>query len=634
MTKFEALGLKKTLLDAIVDMGFETPSEVQEMAIPILLEGDTDLVALAQTGTGKTAAFGFPLIQKIDANSKTTQGLILSPTRELCMQITNEMQAYSKYERGINVVAVYGGASITDQARQIKRGAQIVVATPGRMKDMMSRGLVDISKIDVCILDEADEMLNMGFYEDIKEILSDTPKEKNTWLFSATMPKEVATIAKKFMRNPQEITVGTKNSGASTVQHEYYVVGGRDRYPALKRLADTHPDIFSVIFCRTKRDTQKVAESLIEDGYNAGALHGDLSQNQRDLVMNAFRKKQIQMLVATDVAARGIDVDDITHVINYQLPDEIETYTHRSGRTGRAGKSGTSMVIITRSELRKIKAIENKIGQKFITKNIPSGMEICEIQLYHLANKIKDTEVNAQVEAYLPAITKVFEGIDRDELIKKVVSVEFTRFFNYYNKTKDLNASGSDRGDRDDRNSDRGNNNSGEIPTSGAVRYFINVGEKDDYDWMSLKDFLRDTLEVGQDDIFKVDVKESFSFFNTDASITPKILETFKDFKVEGRFVNVEISSNPGGGGGGSRSGSRDRNRGGGGGRDRSRGGDSGGYGGKKRERSSSSSKGGFKDDSGSKRRSGGNRSNSRSESKGGSKESSGGKSKRRSGFF
>jgi len=633
MTKFEALGLKKTLLDAIVDMGFETPSEVQEMAIPILLEGDTDLVALAQTGTGKTAAFGFPLIQKIDANSKTTQGLILSPTRELCMQITNEMQAYSKYERGINVVAVYGGASITDQARSIKRGAQIVVATPGRMKDMMSRGLVDISKIDVCILDEADEMLNMGFYEDIKEILSDTPKEKNTWLFSATMPKEVATIAKKFMRNPQEITVGTKNSGASTVQHEYYVVGGRDRYPALKRLADTHPDIFSVIFCRTKRDTQKVAESLIEDGYNAGALHGDLSQNQRDLVMNAFRKKQIQMLVATDVAARGIDVDDITHVINYQLPDEIETYTHRSGRTGRAGKSGTSMVIITRSELRKIKAIENKIGQKFITKNIPSGMEICEIQLYHLANKIKDTEVNAQVEAYLPAITKVFEGIDRDELIKKVVSVEFTRFFNYYNKSKDLNSSGSDRNDRGDRDSSR-SNSSGEIPTSGAVRYFINVGEKDDYDWMSLKDFLRDTLEVGQDDIFKVDVKESFSFFNTDASITPKILETFKDFKVEGRFVNVEISSNPGGGGGGSRSGSRDRNRGGGGGRDRSRGGDSGGYGGKKRERSSSSSKGGFKDDSGSKRRSGGNRSNSRSESKGGSKESTGGKSKRRSGFF
>ncbi|SMC86051.1 DEAD/DEAH box helicase [Cellulophaga tyrosinoxydans] len=634
MTKFEALGLKQSILNAITDMGFETPSDVQEQAIPILLESDTDLVALAQTGTGKTAAFGFPLIQKIDAESRTTQGLILSPTRELCLQITNEMQAYSKYERNINVVAIYGGASITEQARQIKRGAQIIVATPGRMKDMMSRGLVDITKIDYCVLDEADEMLNMGFFEDIKEILSDTPKEKNTWLFSATMPKEVALIAKKFMKNPQEITVGAKNSGATTVQHEYYVVSGRDRYPALKRLADTNPDIFSVIFCRTKRDTQKVAESLIEDGYNAGALHGDLSQNQRDLVMNAFRKKQIQMLVATDVAARGIDVDDITHVINYQLPDEIETYTHRSGRTGRAGKSGISMVIITRSELRKIKAIENKIGQKFITKNIPTGMEICEIQLYHLANKIKDTEVNAEVDTYLPAISKVFEGIDREELIKKVVSVEFTRFFNYYNKTRDLASGGSDREDRGSR-SER-SNNSGEIPTDGSVRYFINVGEKDDYDWMSLKDFLRDTLQVGQDDIYKVDVKESFSFFNTDAAITPKILETFKDFKVEGRFVNVEISSNPGGGGG---RGGRDRNRGGGGGgRDRNRGGGGGDF--KKRRDRSSSGKGDSygSSEGGSKRRSSSGssstKSGSRSGSRSGNRESSGSKGKRRSGFF
>ena len=634
MTKFEALGLKQSILNAITDMGFETPSDVQEQAIPILLESDTDLVALAQTGTGKTAAFGFPLIQKIDTESRTTQGLILSPTRELCLQITNEMQAYSKYERNINVVAIYGGASITEQARQIKRGAQIIVATPGRMKDMMSRGLVDITKIDYCVLDEADEMLNMGFFEDIKEILSDTPKEKNTWLFSATMPKEVALIAKKFMKNPQEITVGAKNSGATTVQHEYYVVSGRDRYPALKRLADTNPDIFSVIFCRTKRDTQKVAESLIEDGYNAGALHGDLSQNQRDLVMNAFRKKQIQMLVATDVAARGIDVDDITHVINYQLPDEIETYTHRSGRTGRAGKSGISMVIITRSELRKIKAIENKIGQKFITKNIPTGMEICEIQLYHLANKIKDTEVNAEVDTYLPAISKVFEGIDREELIKKVVSVEFTRFFNYYNKTRDLASGGSDREDRGSRN--ERSNNSGEIPTDGSVRYFINVGEKDDYDWMSLKDFLRDTLQVGQDDIYKVDVKESFSFFNTDAAITPKILETFKDFKVEGRFVNVEISSNPGGGGG---RGGRDRNRGGGGGgRDRNRGGGGGDF--KKRRDRSSSGKGDSygSSEGGSKRRSSSGssstKSGSRSGSRSGNRESSGSKGKRRSGFF
>ena len=574
MTKFEALGLEQSLLDAIADLGFETPSEVQEKAIPILLETETDLVALAQTGTGKTAAFGFPLIQKIDSNSRTTQGLILSPTRELCLQITNELKLYSKYEKNISTVAIYGGASITDQARQIKRGAQIIVATPGRMKDMINRRLVDISKIDYCILDEADEMLNMGFFEDIKDILSNTPDDKSTWLFSATMPKEVSIIAKKFMHNPKEITVGTKNAGTSTVQHEYYVVGGRDRYPALKRLADTNPDIFAVIFCRTKRDTQKVAEKLIEDGYNAGAIHGDLSQNQRDSVMNSFRKKQIQILVATDVAARGIDVNDITHVINYQLPDEIEVYTHRSGRTGRAGKSGISMVLVTRGETRKIKAIENKIQQKFILKTVPTGGEICGIQLHHLANKIKDTEISSDVDEYLPAVNEILIDVDRDELIKKLISAEFTRFSNYYKKSRDINSGDrgereerGERGERRERRSDRSNR--ADAPTSGSVRYFINVGEKDDYDWMTLKDFIRDTVGLGQDDIFKVDVKESFSFFNSDASSTDQILATFTEFKVEGRFVNVEVSKNPGGGGG-----RRDGKRSSGGGRDR------GGYGG------------------------------------------------------
>ncbi|MEL7270553.1 MAG: DEAD/DEAH box helicase [Bacteroidota bacterium] len=545
MTPFEELGLSQPLLNAISDLGFEKPSEVQEKAIPVLLENETDLVALAQTGTGKTAAFGFPMIQKIQADSRTTQGLILSPTRELCLQITNELQLYSKYVKGLRTVAIYGGASITEQARQIKKGAQIVVATPGRMKDMIGRRMVDISKIDYCVLDEADEMLNMGFYEDIKDILSNTPEEKFTWLFSATMPKEVAQIAKKFMHKPQEITVGTKNAGASTVQHEYYTVGGRDRYAALKRLADANPGIFSVIFCRTKRDTQKVAEKLIEDGYNAGALHGDLSQNQRDLVMNAFRKKQVQMLVATDVAARGIDVDDITHVINYQLPDEIETYTHRSGRTGRAGKSGISMVIVTRSEMRKIHAIEKKIKQDFISKKIPTGIEICEIQLYHLANKIKETEVNTEIDGYLPAIHDVLDGLDREELIKKIVSVEFTRFYNYYSKTKDLNTSEPSK-ERSERRDSGG----------GSVRYFINIGERDGYDWMSLKDFLRDTLNLEKEDVFNVDTKGSFSFFNTDASLTESILQTFTDFKMKGRFINVEVSTKPGSGSG------KKRNRG------------------------------------------------------------------------
>lgn len=558
MTAFKALGLDEQLLQAITEMGFETPSEVQEQAIPILLQNDTDLVALAQTGTGKTAAFGFPMLQKINVESRTTQGLILSPTRELCMQITNEMKAYGKHKKGLNVVAIYGGASITDQARQIKKGAQIIVATPGRMKDMISRNMIDISKIEYCVLDEADEMLNMGFYEDITEILSYSPQEKSTWLFSATMPKEVATIAKKFMHDPAEVTVGSKNIGSENVSHEYFVVGGRDRYSALKRLADANPEIFSVVFCRTKRDTQKVAEQLIADGYSAGAIHGDLSQNQRDIVMKQFRARQIQMMVATDVAARGIDVDNITHVINYQLPDEIETYTHRSGRTGRAGNTGISMVIVTKSEVRKIKSIEKKIQQEFIKKEIPSGMEICEMQLMHLANNIKETEINHDIDVYLPKINESLQGFTKEELIKKFFSVEFTRFYNYYNKAKDINQTTHERDYADD---------------TGSVRFFLNVGAKDDFDWMSLKDFLKETLNLGKDEVYKVDVKDSFSFFNVDDKHKELVLAAFEDFKIEGRKVNVEESAGRGGGGGARERGGRSK-----GGRSNS----GGGYKGKK----------------------------------------------------
>ena len=539
MNKFEQLGLNESLLLAIKDLGFENPSEVQEKAIPILLEQNTDLVALAQTGTGKTAAFGFPLIQKIDPENRNTQALILSPTRELCLQITNGIKDYSKYIKGLHTVAVYGGASITDQARDIKRGAQIIVATPGRMQDMINRGLVNIKNIDFCILDEADEMLNMGFYEDICSILSDTPKEKNTWLFSATMPAEVARIAKQFMSDPVEITVGHKNSGSATVSHEYYCVNARDRYEALKRLADANPDIFSVVFCRTKRDTQAVAEKLIEDGYSAAALHGDLSQAQRDGVMKSFRGRQIQMLVATDVAARGIDVDNITHVVNYQLPDEIEIYNHRSGRTGRAGKLGTSIVIVTKSELRKISSIERTIQQKFQEKTIPSGIEICEIQLLHLANKIKDTEVGTEIETYIPAINDVLDGLTKEELIKKMVSVEFNRFINYYKTKRDLSG---ERGNDRERSSEPR-----EIRAGDPVRYFINIGSRDDFDWMQLKDFLKDTLDLGRDDVFKVDVKEGFSFFNTDGEFTDKVMGVLNGYDLNGRRINVEISKNDGG---------------------------------------------------------------------------------------
>ena len=548
MNLFEQLGLDEPILRAITDMGFETPSEIQQKAIPTLLEDDTDMVALAQTGTGKTAAFGFPLLQLIDTDSKLTQGLILSPTRELCLQIASELKNYSKYLPKVNVVAVYGGASIEEQARNLKKGAQIIVATPGRMQDMIRRNFVDISHINYCVLDEADEMLNMGFYEDITAILSHTPKEKSTWLFSATMPNEVARIARQFMRKPIEITVGTRNQASSTVQHEYYVVNGRHRYQALKRLADANPDIFSVVFCRTKKDTQAVAEKLIEDGYNAAALHGDLSQNQRDLVMKSFRARQIQMLVATDVAARGIDVDDITHVIHYQLPDEIETYNHRSGRTGRAGKSGISMVIVPKSELRKIKEIEKIIKQPFEQKDLPTGIEICEIQLYHLANSLKNVEVNPAINDYLPAIYKELQHVDREELIKKIFAVEFTRFFNYYKNAEVLPV-------EDTKESKKGGN-------SGEVRYFINIGERDGYDWKTLKDFLKATLNLGRDDVFKVDVKNSFSFFNTEADQVDLVMSTFADFRMDGRFINVEISDKGAGRSRGDKKGGEGRKRG------------------------------------------------------------------------
>lgn len=532
MNLFNELGLEEPILKAITDLGFERPSEVQQATIPVLLTTPTDIVSLAQTGTGKTAAFGFPLLQNINPESKQTQGLILAPTRELCLQITSEMKLYAKYLPKINIVAIYGGASIEEQAKNVKKGAQIIVATPGRMQDMIRRNFVNISNINYCVLDEADEMLNMGFYEDITAILQHTPSSKYTWLFSATMPNEVAKIAREFMNNPKEITIGSRNQGSNNVRHEYYVVNGRHRYEALKRLADANPDIFSVVFCRTKRDTQSVAEKLIEDGYNAAALHGDLSQNQRDLVMKGFRSRQIQMLVATDVAARGIDVDDVTHVIHYQLPDEIETYTHRSGRTGRAGKSGISMVILAKSEVKRIKTIEKIIRKEFEAKQIPSGIEICEIQLYHLANTIKNAQVNTAIDDYLPAIKDVLQELDREELIKRMVAVEFNRFYNYYKNSKDLNEKDThDKAYKNDK---------------GETRYFINIGEKDGYDWRTLKDFLRATLDLDKDDIFKVDVKNTFSFFNTDADKTDDVLAVFNDFKMDGRFINVEISQKSG----------------------------------------------------------------------------------------
>ena len=527
MQSFLNLGLDENLLKAVQQMGFETPSEIQSKAIPQLLEKETDLVALAQTGTGKTAAFGFPLLQKIDTKRKVVQGLIIAPTRELCLQITTELGKYAQFKKGTKIVAVYGGASVREQAESIKSGVQIVVATPGRLLDLIQRKMLRIDQIEYCVLDEADEMLNMGFYQDIKSILSYTPEDKLTWLFSATMPAEVAQIAKEFMHRPLEITVGSKNEGATTVSHFVYTVSARNKYAALKRIVDSDPQLFAVIFCRTKRETQKIAEKLIEDGYNASALHGDLSQNQRDLVMAGFRKRQIQILVATDVAARGIDVDDITHVIHYQLPDEPETYNHRSGRTGRAGKTGHSLCLCTNSDRRKIEQFERKLKKKFEFAEVPSVAGIIENQLKSLADKLKDTEVDESIESYMPLLEKTLASIDRDTLLRKVFGEAYNRLAQYYLKENFSSESASEPSSK---------------AKHGEVRFFINLGERDGFNWKSMKDYLKNALELQREDIFKVDTLNNFSFFNVDVALTDLVLETFKDTEYNGYRVSVEVT--------------------------------------------------------------------------------------------
>lgn len=534
MQSFLNLGLDEDLLKAVKQMGFETPSEIQSKAIPQLLEKETDLVALAQTGTGKTAAFGFPLLQKIDTKRKVVQGLIIAPTRELCLQITTEIGKYAQFKKGTKIVAVYGGASVREQAESIKSGVQIVVATPGRLLDLIQRKMLRIDKIEYCVLDEADEMLNMGFYQDIKSILSYTPEDKLTWLFSATMPAEVAQIAKEFMHRPLEITVGSKNEGATTVSHFVYTVSARNKYAALKRIVDSDPQLFAVIFCRTKRETQKIAEKLIEDGYNASALHGDLSQNQRDLVMAGFRKRQIQILVATDVAARGIDVDDITHVIHYQLPDEPETYNHRSGRTGRAGKTGHSLCLCTNSDRRKIEQFERKLKKKFEYAEVPSVAGIIENQLKSLADKLRDTEVDESIESYMPLLEETLASIDRETLLRKVFGEAYNRLAQYYLKENFSSENASEPSSR---------------AKHGEVRFFINLGERDGFNWKSMKDYLKNALELQREDIFKVDTLNNFSFFNVDATLTDLVLETFKDTEYNGYRVSVEVTKQGGGSG-------------------------------------------------------------------------------------
>jgi ATP-dependent RNA helicase DeaD len=536
MQSFETLGLSGEIVSAIRKLGFEKPTPVQAQAIPILLEGNQDVVALAQTGTGKTAAFGLPLIELIDESDRTTQALVLAPTRELCLQITSDFENFSKAVKSLNIVSVYGGASIAEQIRKIKKGAQIIVATPGRLMDLLGRKVINLSEIRFLILDEADEMLNMGFKEDIDHILSHTTDEKNVWLFSATMPREVRAIASTYMNNPMELTVGEKNQGNQNIEHQYMVVDDKDRYLALKRIVDYNLDIFGVIFCRTKVDTQRVAEHLMKDGYNADALHGDLTQQQRDKVMRAFKTKALQLLVATDVAARGIDVSNITHVIHMNLPDEIEFYTHRSGRTARAGKKGISIALINRKETQKIRQIEKSIQSKFEHKMVPTGAEVCEKRVLNIVHRI--TEVNLienEIESFLPSVYDALKDLSKEDIIKRFTALEFNHFLDYYRDAPDLN-----RNDKSERNQDRGDSYRG---VGTGDRLFINLGKMDGLDAGKLLAMVCDRSKISREKIGRIDLKGAYSFFEVEKDSTEKVRQFLHGFEFKGRMVRIEITA-------------------------------------------------------------------------------------------
>ncbi len=548
MSTFKDLGLNKNIIKALTDLGYENPTEIQEKAIPQVIASKEDLKAFAQTGTGKTAAFSLPILEQIDAESKITQAIILSPTRELALQIANNIEEFAAHIDGFKCAAVYGGANIEEQIRKLKKGVHIVVGTPGRTVDLINRKQLKLSNIQWLVLDEADEMLNMGFKDELDKILAATPKEKQTLLFSATFPKEVESIARNYMSKPVEITSGEKNKGSDQVSHQYYVVSERNRYAALKRIADVNPNIYSIIFCRTRRETQEIADKLIKDGYSADSLHGDLSQAQRDGVMEKFRKKHLQLLVATDVAARGLDVNDLTHVINHKLPDQIESYTHRSGRTGRAGKEGISIAIVTGREKGKLHPIERKIGKKFVKTPIPTGKEICQNQLFKLIDKVHDIEINEiEINEFLPSIYEKLEGLNREELIKRFVSLEFNTFLSYYENAPDLNDSEQMRG-VDSRGKRRNDEN--------MSRFFINIGRKDRLNPARLIGLINDQEIAKNIEIGQIEILDTFSFFELDKNFTDETINAFQknDVSFEGRGVNVEITekkrSGRGGGGG------------------------------------------------------------------------------------
>ncbi len=548
MKEFREAGLREEILDAISEMGFEKPTPIQDRTISHLLASDRDLIGLAQTGTGKTAAFGLPIIQRVDPRSRDTQALILCPTRELCMQITKDFNQYSKYLPKISVAAVYGGASIETQIRALKKGVHIVVGTPGRVLDLIYKQCLIIDKISFLVLDEADEMLNMGFKEDLDSILSAATPERQTLLFSATMPREIAQIAKHYMKEPEEISAGQKNVGAENVEHYYYLVHARDRYLALKRISDVNPDIYGIVFCRTREETQDVADKLIADGYNADALHGNLSQAQRDQVMNRFRTGHLQLLVATDVAARGLDVNNLSHVINYNLPDDPDIYLHRSGRTGRAGRSGISVSIIHMKEKSKLRMIEQRSKIRFEQKKVPGGINICEMQLFNLVDKVVNAEVNkTQIERFLPYIYEKLGDLDRDNLIQHFISLEFNRFLEYYRDAPDLNQNIETR-KRSDKGWEKENfrdKSKGQKPTRNGKfsRFFINIGSRDNIDKPSMIKLIAQQLRNRNIEIGKVDLMRNFSFFEIDSNFENEAVKAFSGAEFNGRPLNVELSN-------------------------------------------------------------------------------------------
>lgn len=530
MTTFSDLGLSASTTEAVQQLGFEQPMPIQEQAIPMLLGNHTDIIALAQTGTGKTAAFGLPLIERIELSLNLPQALIMAPTRELCIQITKDIKDFSRTQQQINTLAVYGGSSINKQIKALNRGVQIIAATPGRLLDLLRRGKIDTSAISTVVLDEADELLNMGFQNDLNAIFDTLPKHYNTWLFSATMPNSVANIAKRYMNNPKKITVGTKNAGADNVSHQYITVHPQDRYTALKRLIDFHPDMYGIIFCRTRRNTRKIAERLVQDGYTADAIHGDLSQSQRDHVMGKFRNKTIKLMVATDVASRGIDVEDLTHIINYELPDDLESYTHRSGRTGRAGKSGVSIGIAKHKEKGKIRKLEKTIKQKFEHIDIPTAQDVRKKQL----NEWTDSVINADtssIEDIMPAIKRSFEDMDRNELIEKFAAVAWKNEAVVENEPVKSNSNG---------NASSHIQNGSE---AGFERFFINLGRKDNLNPGNLIALISESCRTGDINIGKIDIMGSFSFFEADLNFSDTILSAFqRKVKFQGRSVQVEIA--------------------------------------------------------------------------------------------